>query len=528
MPKNNFITLLFASFSLLLLGQSIEIKNLELLFYLDSRPEFLKGEVRYNLKLNGNRTSIELKLDEALLIDSVLLNKQNAQFLRKGNTLLLNTTQGSKDLSLVIFYSGKPKPAVMPPWKGGWIIRKDEKGRQWITVACQGEGAQIWWPSFDDKCIKPEHTLITGIHSSSLKFVSNGKKVSETQLNSTTSKTTFELTHPVNSYNISFGLGHYAELLDTLIYPSGTRLPLHVYVLDYEVQKCKQYLLPQIHSMLKAYNVYLGEYPFLKDGFGIIQTPYAGMEHQSGIAYGNGFKNGYLGMDYSGIGLPFDFILIHETGHEWFGNLIATNKIKDFWINEGFCTYAEKLYVKAVHGDSIADKYMYQKQKMVKNEQAIATDLSKDNLDQYNKGALLIHTIEKVINDSAKWAGIIKNYITTFSGKCASTDEVFHFFGKYSTNDFNLAQICHQYLFYKSIPELEVKIERKNNRSTIYYRLISDKKISLPVELDINGNYQKVIAKPMWNALTINRIINDSDCSVNRKGAFMNFKYVRK
>lgn len=508
-----------------------EIKELNLTFAIDEKDASLKGIASYSLQVLSSGNEIRLALYPQFIVDSIVERfQQPITFKHDKNNLIINLQDKPQVGSIIyfeIFYHGTPLKAKLPPWQGGWVVKKDSKGSPWITVACQQEGAQIWWPAFEDKCKKSQKTTITGIHNNQLQFVSNGNLISNEKFNDQKSMTTYEVNNSISNYNISFGLGNYVTQFDTLTYQSGHKLPIHVHILDADSLKSKQYLLPAIHQMLKAYEKSLGEYPFFSDGYGIIQTPYAGMEHQSGIAYGNQFKSGYLGVDFSGLQLPFDFILIHETGHEWFGNLISTRKIEDFWINEGFCTYAEKLFVKIHFGDSIALKYLWQKAELLNNKKAIASNADYFDTDRYYKAALVLQTLENIVNDNERWGTILNSFISNHQKQCISTNDVIQFFGKYSNQNFDFKQILNEYLFETQIPTWEYEFIKQKNDLILRHRLISKRSIQLPIGIDVKGKKVKpVISNSFWQQINLGKV-NESQINIDKYFVLVNHQRVR-
>lgn len=510
---------------------NVDIESVHLTFDIDEQEASLIGMVNYKLKALEAGNQIKLKLYTQLTVDSVVSSNQNKlNFKHESVDLMINfdgIVNKSAALEFTIFYRGFPLKAKLPPWQGGWVVKKDTKGDPWITVACQQEGAQIWWPAFEDKCLKPQKTNITGIHNSKFQFVANGNLISKEKLNGIKTKSTFQVVNPVSSYNISFGLGNYVLQTDTLVYQSGNKLPIHVQVLNVDSLKSREYLIPAIKNMLGAYEKSLGEYPFMADGYGIIQTPFAGMEHQSGIAYGNKFKFGYLGEDFAGLDLPFDFIVVHESGHEWFGNLISTRKTEDFWINEGFCTYAEKLFVKSEFGDSIAVKYLWQKAELILNKNPIISNVDVFDTDRYYKAALVIHSIETMIDDETWWNEILKQFIQQFRGQCVTSQEVILFFKQFSNSSFQFDEILREYLLETAIPVWEYSLVEKKGKLILRHRLVSKRKIQLPIALLVKETSKKtIVAKAEWQTVNLGQL-TDSQVTIFQYGVLCNHKRVR-
>ncbi len=400
--------------------------------------------------------------------------------------------------SLTIVYHGKPKEAQMPPWDGGWVWSKDKQGRQWMSVACQGDGASLWYPCKDywgdepDKgasltVIVPENLVAVGNGRLKNKAVANGKAMYS-----------WEVTNPINAYNIIPYIGHYVSWADTLAGEKGS-LDLSYWVLDYELQNAKKQF-NQVKQTMRAFEHWFGPYPFYEDGYKLVQSPYLGMEHQSAVAYGNGFKNGYLGNDLSktGWGLKWDYIIVHETGHEWFGNNLTAKDRADMWIQEGFTDYSETLFTEYYYGKEAGNEYTQGLRQNIENAQPIIADygVNKEGSgDMYFKGSNLIHTIRQIINDDNTFRDILRGLNKEFYHQTITSKQVEDYIVQRSGKD--LRKVFDQYLRTTRIPVLEYK--SANNK--LQYRWSNTVAgFNMPVRLTSG---QWVTPTDKWQTLTL-------------------------
>ena len=404
--------------------------------------------------------NIAVLLHQNMKIDSIFCNGKKLKFSRKDSLLTLETSEIEKVSNVISYwYHGKPKEAVKPPWDGGFVWKTDSLGKPFIGTAMQDIGAYHWLPIVNKFNFGIEHSVVTCTYPKDLFFKGNGRLIQDfIQPQSRT--TTWETKTPISSYNICINIGDFVHLSDSLKRKDGTILKLDYYPLSYNRDKAiKQFL--QVKPMLNCFEQYFGEFPAQKDGYSIVEAPYAGMEHQSAIAYGNKYLNGYDGEDYSGLGLAFDFILIHESGHEWWGNSIKACNPKDFWLQEAFCTYAEYIYVKCTYNDSIADKYINHKRTLVTNTASILSG-NETGIDIYSKGALMIRSLQNFCTNDEEWFGILKKFATENKHKCISTEDLVKWWSKELKTD--LKPFFKQYLETTQIPELIFSVEKNGSK----------------------------------------------------------------
>ncbi len=388
---------------------------------------------------------------------------------------------GSLD-SLEIQFDGCPKSAKNAPWDGGVVWTKDEKGRTLVGTACQGIGASIWWPCKDLQSDEPDNGAdLNFTVNDDLTVVSNGQLISSVAKKDNKKQWHWRVTQPINNYDITMNIGHYVKIEDQYKGVNGI-LAESFYVLDYNLEKGKT-LFPEINLMLACFESRVGPYPFYEDGYKMIETSFLGMEHQSGIAYGNKFKRGYLGSDRSssGYGLLWDFILVHESGHEWFGNSVTSKDINDGWIHEGFTTYLETIYTECISGKEAAEKYVIGQRKQISNKTPMISKYgvrTNAPTDIYDKGANLIHTIRTLMDDDEKFFKMMQAISKKYYHGFVSSAELEKFIARESK--LHLEPVFDQYLRTTQIPTLQYTFI--NNMMTVAWTKVVDN-FKMPVLL---------------------------------------------
>ncbi len=436
----------------------------------DFNSQSLSGRTTITYKvLPGQRSDyMQIDLQQPLHIDSIFYNKKlyinypAKPYYQEGNVwhIPLPRMQPGSIHTITLVYSGYPTVAKNAPWDGGWIFKKDQQGRPWMSAAVQGLGASAWYPCKDHQGDEPDNgaTLKVTVPAN-LVAVGNGRlkaKLPGDNFNTWV----WEVKNPINNYNIIPYIGHYVNWSDTLQGEKG-KLDLNYWVLDYELEKAKKQF-EQVKPTIRAFEHWFGPYPFYEDGYQLIQSPHLGMEHQSAVAYGNGFKNGYLGRDLSGSGwgLKWDFIIVHESGHEWFANNITTKDIADMWIHEGFTNYSETLFTQYHYGLEAGNAYVQGLRKNISNDKPMTGVYGvnqEGSGDMYYKGANLVHTIRQVINDDEKFRSILRGLNKDFYHQTVHSWQVENYISEKSGIDFS--KVFEQYLKTTQIPELELKAE---------------------------------------------------------------------
>jgi aminopeptidase N len=385
----------------------------------------------------------------------------NAYFLDLPVNILTNSTN-----NLVIYYHGKPVVATKPPWDGGIIWKKDNNNNPWVSIACEGLGASVWYPCKDHLGDEPDSAEMHITCPDTLACVGNGRFRGKLNNNDGTATYDWAVVNPINNYNIIPYIGKYVNFSEIYKGEKG-ELDMSYWVLDYNVEKAKTQFT-DVLRMMKAFEYWFGPYPFYEDGYKLIDAPHLGMEHQSAIAYGNGFQNGYAGKDLSGSGwgMKWDFIIVHESGHEWFGNNISVKDIADMWIHEGFTAYSEVLFTEYYYGKEAASSYVEGVRKSINNKSPIIgsynvnDDPSNRGTDMYYKGSNMLHTIRQIINDDEKFRNILRGLNKTFYHKTVTTKQIENYISNQSATNFS--KVFDQYLRTTDVPVLEYKITKGN------------------------------------------------------------------
>ncbi|HMJ48295.1 MAG TPA: M1 family metallopeptidase, partial [Ferruginibacter sp.] len=387
-------------------------------------------------------------------------------FKREGNVYWLTFRNSENELkpsqqSLTFYFHGKPVEGKRPPWDGGWIWKKDKSGNPWMSVACQGLGASVWYPCKDIQSDEPDNGAILHITvPDSLVAVGNGRMTNKKILGDGNTTYTWEVKSPINNYCIVPSIGKYVHFGETYDGEKG-KLDMDYWVLDYNLEKAKKQFA-DAPRMMKAFEHWFGPYPFYTDSYKLIESPHLGMEHQSGTAYGNGYQNGYSGRDLSGSGwgLKWDFIIIHESGHEWFANNITTKDIADMWVHEGFTNYSESLFTDYYYGHDAGNAYVIGTRKNIANDIPVIGpyNVNKEGSgDMYYKGGNMLHTIRQVIDNDEKFRKILRGLNETFYHQAVTTEQVEKYISKKAKHDFS--KVFDQYLRTTKVPALEYKKE---------------------------------------------------------------------
>lgn len=446
----------------------------DLTFYnlqLEVQPEtkFILGSntIRYTV-LEENMV-LQIDLQPPLQIDKVTQDgevlavdsKINAHFI----TLKKKQIKGTSN-EVIVYYSGKSKEAVRAPWDGGFSWKKDENGNDFVATSCQGLGASVWWPNKDHMYDEVDSMAISVKVPKGLMDVSNGRLKSVVEDEKTTTYNWY-VENPINNYGVNVNIGDYVHFGEKYEGEKGT-LDMDYYVLKDNLEIAKEHF-KDAPKMMKAFEHWFGPYPFYEDSFKLVEVPYLGMEHQSSVTYGNKFMQGYLGRDLSGTGwgLKFDFIIIHEAGHEWFANNITYKDIADMWIHESFTAYSENLFLDYYYGKEAAADYVIGTRKVIQNDRPIIGVYHVNNegsSDMYYKGANMLHTLRQLINNDEKWREILRGLNTEFYHKTVTTAQIEDYISKTANKDFS--PIFNQYLRSTMVPVLEYKI----NGAKIKYR----------------------------------------------------------
>lgn len=469
-------------------------------------------------KIIEKTNKIQIDLFENLNVDSIVYNHKKLKFNREELATFIHfpeeLAKGTTH-KIRFYYSGKPVIAKRAPWDGGFVFTTDSAGKPWIGVACQGFGASCWFPVKDSQSDEPDFgTSVKVAVPNGLMNVSNGRFLGSEDLKNGYTRWDWEVKSPINTYDITVNIADYVHIHD-----NHKGLDLDYYVLRANEEKARKHF-EEVKPMMDCFQSKFGTYPFKEDGYKLVETPYLGMEHQSAVAYGNRYSQGYHGSDLSGtgVGLLFDYITIHESGHEWFGNSITSRDIADMWIHEGFTMYSEIVFLECQFGYEKAMIYANGLKRAVSNDRPIIGHygVNKEGSgDMYPKGALMLNTIRYIINDDVKWWNLILKYSETYRHKIIDTETVVDFFNKES--GMNLTPVFNQYLRYKNIPVLEVRQVKKN----VEIRWKTDvTNFEMPVEYTIKEKSARIKVTNDWQKLPEKANINEVD--FNNKKMFFN------
>lgn len=474
----------------------------------------ISGYNAMQVKVLKKATIMQVDLQEPLMIDSILYSIQpgtrgkiSEQDIRKdGNAYFFPASYFSVPhtnfpvVEIFVYYHGKPRIAHRPPWDGGVIWKKDKLKRPWVSIACQGLGASVWYPCKDHQADEPDSAEMHITVPDTLMCVGNGRYRGRIENGDGTATYDWAVVNPINNYNIIPYIGKYVHFSDVYDGEKG-KLTMDYWVLDYNLEKAKEQF-KDAPRMMKAFEYWFGPYPFYEDGYKLVDAPHLGMEHQSAVAYGNGYQNGYMGRDlsHSGWGLKWDFIIVHESGHEWFANNITSKDIADMWIHESFTNYSETLFTDYWFGKEAGNAYVQGTRKNIANDIPIIGHYNvnqEGSGDMYYKGGNMIHMIRQVINDDEKFRQILRGLNKTFYHQTVTTKQIENYISKQSGINFN--KLFDQYLRTTQIPVLEYKI----NGHKLYYRYSNCVKgFNLPLKI-IFKTEQWIHPTDKWKSLNL-------------------------
>ena len=470
----------------------------------DPEKKYISGHNTIQYTVLKSHSIIQIDLQAPLVItkvtqDSIILPVESVG---SAHFISLAETQNVGDINyLKVHYEGHPQEAKNAPWDGGVSWKKDPNGNHFIATSCQGIGASIWWPNKDHMYDEVDSMHISVNIPKNLTNISNGRLLDLEQHNDDTVTSHWFVSNPINNYGVNINIGDYAHFSEVFNGEKGA-LDLDYYVLKDNLKKAKLHF-KDAPKMMSAFEFWLGPYPFYEDGFKLVEVPYLGMEHQSSITYGNQYLKGYLGNDLSktGWGLKFDFIIIHEAGHEWFANNITYRDIADMWIHEGFTAYIESLYLEYHFGKKAGNEYAVGKGQVIRNDKPIIGHYNVNNegsSDMYNKGAFMLHTLRQLIGNDEKWRNILRGLNTTFYHQTVTTKEIEEYLSK--TSQINLTAFFNQYLRDVRIPTIEYKLH--NDNVTYRYTNIVNN-FDMPVKLKLKEGYQWIYPKAEWQDLDL-------------------------
>jgi aminopeptidase N len=443
---------------------------------------------------------MQIDLQEPLKITKAVQNSNELNFSREGNVYwieLAEKQEQGKIYSVVLTYGGKPKVSLRPPWSGGITWKKDKNGLPFVASSCQGDGASLWWPCKDHMYDEPDSMLISVNVPGNLIDVSNGRLRSVIKQKNKTKTYNWFVANPINNYGVNINIADYAHFSEVF---NGEKGPLdcNYYVLKEDLEKAK-IQFKQAPMMLAAFEHWFGAYPFYEDGYKLVEVPYLGMEHQSSVTYGNGFQNGYRGVDLSntGWGLKFDFIIIHESAHEWYANSITYEDAADMWVHESFGNYAESLYVEYYFGKEAASEYLLGTRSNIQNDKPIIGIYNVNHEgsgDMYYKGGNMLHMIRQMLNDDEKWRNILRGMNKDFYHKVVKGSQIEDYLTE--KTGINLKPVFDQYLRDIRVPIFEYFV-KGDILSFRWNNCVSG--FIMPVKIYISGKETVVTANQFFS-----------------------------
>jgi len=482
---------------------------------IEVKPEekFISGKNIVQYRVLKPHQVMQIDLQSPMEITKVTQDGKDLNVKHDGNahfiTLKLNQSIGDIN-TLEIHYKGKPREAVRAPWDGGFSWTKDQNGKHFIATSCQSLGASVWWPNKDHAYDEVDSMLISVTNPKGLTNVSNGRlrKLEENDNNTITSH--WFVNNPINNYGVNVNIGDYVNFSEVYEGEKG-KLDMDYWVLKDNLEKAKEHF-KDAPKMMKAFEHWFGPYPFYEDSFKLVEVPYLGMEHQSSVTYGNQYKKGYLGRDLSGTGwgLKWDFIIVHEAGHEWFANNITNKDVADMWIHEGFTAYSENLFLDYHYGKEASADYVIGTRANIQNDKPLIGSYNVNNRgssDMYYKGANMLHTLRQLIEDDEKWRQILRGINSEFYHQTVTTKQIEDYISQQT--GINLTAFFNQYLRDVRIPTFEFKIE---NGELIYRYTNIVEAFDMPIQIETSDETQWIFPKSEWQTVPF----SGTELKVNR------------
>ncbi|TYA92296.1 M1 family metallopeptidase [Seonamhaeicola marinus] len=483
--------------------------------------KFIAGKNTIQYKVLKPNSKMQIDLQPPMQLTKAIQNGKALEITHEGNAHFI-TLEAVQDVDAIntidVYYEGNPREAVRAPWDGGVSWKKDSNGNHFIATSCQGLGASVWWPCKDHMYDEVDSMLISVNVPDKLTNVSNGRLRLVEQIGDTK---TFHwvVKNPINNYGVNINIADYVNFSEVYDGMAGN-LDMNYYVLRDNLEQAKEHF-KDAPKMMKAFEHWFGQYPFYRDGYKLVEVPYLGMEHQSSVTYGNKYKKGYLGSDLSGTGwgLKFDFIIIHESGHEWFANNITNKDIADMWVHESFTAYSESLFLEYYYGKKAGAEYVIGTRRTILNDRPMIGhyDVNHEGSgDMYYKGANMLHTLRQLIEDDDKWRKILRGLNTTFYHQTVSSKQIEDYLSEETGID--LTEFFNQYLRTTKVPTLEYKFDG-NNLKYRWTNIIDG--FDMPVQIKVNDTEQWIFPKADWNALehnaTIETVELDKDFYIKSK-----------
>jgi aminopeptidase N len=470
---------------------------------IDPDSKSIKGSNEIKFKVIQPFDTMQVDLFANMQIEKIMWQDSALMYHREFNAVFIHfpkKLEKNADESIRIYYSGQPQVAKRPPWEGGFTWAEDSAGNPWVVVTCQGTGASLWWPNKDHQSDEPDSMMISVTVPPGLLDISNGRLRNRTELSDGWVRHDWFVSYPINNYNVTVSIGKYVHFDD--VYADGDTLTLDYYVLPENLSKARAQF-KQVKPMLSCFEKYFGEYPFVNDGYKLVECPHTGMEHQSAVAYGNHYIQGYRGRASSEVGLKFDFIIIHESAHEWWGNSVTSKDVADMWIHESFAAYAEALYVECMYGYQESLKYINGKKTAIGNSSPIigVYNVNKPGSgDMYNKGQLVLNTLRSVINNDSLWFAILRGISTEFKYQTITSEDIFRYINVKIGTDYQY--LFDQYLKFPRLPRLEASVIKRGTDVRLRYRWVADvPEFRMPIKVTLSrGRFEFIRPTTTWQS----------------------------
>ena len=489
--------------------------------YVEVYPEDkrLEGTNTIQYKVIEPGQVMQIDLQDPLTVYKFTQNGRELEYTKKFSAYFVRLEEEQPRgavRKIEVSYGGHPVESVRPPWSGGITWDTDQNGNWFIANSNQSAGASIWWPLKDHPADEVDSLQISVNVPPGLSDVSNGRLRSVVEGEDGRKTYRWFVANPINSYGVNINIGDYVHFSEVYQGEKGA-LDCDYYVLSYNLEKAKNQF-DQVSQMLDAFEHWFGPYPFYEDGYKLVEAPYLGMEHQSSVTYGNGFENGYRGRDlsHSGWGLKFDFIIIHESGHEWFANNITYADMADFWIHESFTSYSESLFVEYHYGKEAGAQYVRGVRANTENHCPLqgtygVRDGGCSGTDMYYKGANMWHMIRQLVDDDEQWRKLLRGLNSEFYHQTVVAADIEDYLDQRIGVD--LGPVFDQYVRDARIPILSYRLDQDK----LYYRydnVIED--FEMPMRISVRGTDQWLNdASDQWNSVPVKAGVKYSDIVID-------------
>ncbi|SHM15875.1 Peptidase family M1 [Flavobacterium saccharophilum] len=493
-------------------------------YALSIKPDYVnktitgKNVIEYTVIDKKHSDLMQIDLVSPLKIDSVFQKEKKVDFTQNQNIwyLKLPKNQASKKNKITIYYSGKPTESIKPPWDGGLVWAKDSLNRPWISVACQYKGASLWYPCKNTMYDEPDHGASIAVTTpDTLIAISNGRLKNKIKNHDGTQTYQWEVKNPISHYGISFYIGKYINISQLYQGKKG-KLTMDYWVLDYNKTKAEKHMIPEVNTTMKSLERWFGAFPFYDDGFKMADAPYIGMEHQSAIAYGGGYKRGTnkKGGDISntGWGKKTDKIIVHEMAHEWFGNNMTAADIADRWIQEGFAGLAEELVIADISGTQAGNEFMAGRFRTIENDKPIIAryGINEDgSQDNYVKGWAILHMIKSIVDNDSKYREVLQGLNRDFYHKIVTTKQIENYISLNTAIDFQY--LFDQYLRTNLVPVLEYQI--KDNQLLYRYSNCNDN-FAMPIKTNLTKDIW-IYPTTTWKSMDVKKLLPDDTLKID-------------